>query len=198
MKMKYKRLFPLLALLLGFLGVVACVVVTVVSLSVTSRLSRTNEYMFDAIDKTLVAVRDRALEAERRVQESKITAEDIEQSLRIRTLKKTSERIMSRLDMEKKAEQLVLGLRQADQCLEVSGASIQGLQQALDLGSSLGAPVDAALVAPWLERIDALQSQLKQSTEMIDGILDRMAEITADESREVELIKLLNWPCVPW
>ena len=80
--MRFKPLFPLLALLLGFLGVVACGAGTAVVWSAGSRLSRTNEKVFDQIDESLGNVRDRVLDAQQRVQESKITTEDIQQNLK--------------------------------------------------------------------------------------------------------------------
>lgn len=78
----------------------------------------------------------------------------------------------------------MLGLRQADQWLEVSEASILSIQQILELGSTLGVPVDIELLDPLLELLGSLQSQLKQSTETVDGIRERAANITQGDSRE--------------
>lgn len=181
---KSKRYLPCLALFCGFLGVVVCLAGMVGVWSIGSRLNRTNEKVFDGIDKTLVVVRERVTDAQHQVQDSRITIDDIGQSLKNWTQKETRERLTSRIEVEEKAEQLVLGLRQADQWLEVSGESIYRVQQALELGSSLGAPMDAALVDPLLEAIGARRSQLETSTEMIDGIRERAAEVTAGESRE--------------
>jgi hypothetical protein len=184
MMKRFSQLFPLLALWLGLVGVVACAAATVVVWSTGSRLSQANENVFDSIDKSLAAVRDRVLRAQRRVQESKITTEDIGQSLRNWTRKEASERLASRLEVEEKADQLALGLRQADLWLEMSGASIQSVQQALEIASALGAPVDAKLVDPLLEKLGALRSQLEQSTETVDGIRERMAKAAEGEALE--------------
>ena len=129
MTKRFTRLFPLITLLLGLLGIVVCAAAIVLVWSVGSRLSQTNRNVFDGMDKTLAAIRDRVLGAQRRVQESKITTEDIGQSLRNRTQKEASERIASRLEFEEKAERLALGLQQADLWLEMSGESIQGVQR---------------------------------------------------------------------
>ena len=183
MKTKFK-LFPWLAVLFGVLGIVACVAAIIIVCSMGSRLAQTNENVFDGIDKTLVAMRSRALRAQRRVQESKITTEDIGQSVKNWTGKEASERLASRLEVEAKAERLVIGLQQADLWLETSEESIRGVQQALDVGRSLGAPVDADLVEPLLEQLGALRRQLKQSTEKVDGIRQRITKTTEGEGLE--------------
>jgi hypothetical protein len=127
-------------------------------------------------------VRDGVLRAQLRVQESKISTKDIGQSVRNWTRKEASERLASRLEVEEKAEQLAFGLRQADLWLEMSGTSIQGVQQALEIASSLGAPVDAASVDPLLEKLGALRSRLEQSTETVDGIREHLANAAEGEA----------------
>jgi hypothetical protein len=147
--------------------------------STSSRLSQANENIFARIDKSLAAARDRVLAAQKRVQESKVTMEDIEQSVRNWTRKEAGERLTSRLELEKRAERLAASLRQADTWLELSGASIQGVQQVIEVATSLGARVDTSMVDTLLERLAALQRQLKQSTETIDAIHEQLAK-TAD------------------
>ena len=182
--MRFKRLLSLLALLLGFLGVVACGAGIVVVWSAASRLSRANERLFDQMDESLGSAGDRVLDAQRRVQESKITTEDIQQSLKDWTRKKTGEQLESRLAMGDKTERLSQGLHQADLWLERSGSSFQNVQQALEMGNSLGAPVDPELVSPLIEKLSKLRSQLGQATETVDGIHQRVTEISEGESRE--------------
>jgi hypothetical protein len=182
MKKRFNRLIPLFALLLGVLGVVVCAAAIVVVWSTVSRLSRTNERVFDRIDVSLAAVRDRILGAQKRVQESKITTEDIGNSVRNWTQEKTSERIASRLEVEKKAAQLATDLRQADLWLETSEASILGVQQVFETASSLGAPVDEGVADTLLEKLGLLRGRLKQSTETADAIRENMAKMAAGET----------------
>jgi hypothetical protein len=182
--LRFKPLFPLLALSLGFLGVVACGAGIAVVWSAGSRLCRTNEKVFDQIDESLGNARDRVLDAQRRVQESKITTEDIQQSLKNWTRKKSSEQLESRHAIGDKIETLSQGLHQADVWLELSGTSFQNVRRALDMASSLGAPVDTELVGPLIEKLAKLRSQLGQATETVDGIHERVAEVSDDKSRE--------------
>jgi hypothetical protein len=183
MKKKFK-LLSLLAVFLSLLGVVACAATIIIVWSVGSRLTQANENVFDGIDKTLAAIRGRVLRAQSRVQESKISTEDIEQSVRNWAAKEASERLASRLEIEDRAEQLALGLQQADLWLETSEESMRGVQQAFELGSSLGAPLDVQIVDRLLEQLAALRRRLKQSTQTVDGIRRRLSNTQEAEALE--------------
>ena len=185
--MRFKSIFRLLALLLGFLGVVVCGAGIAVVWAAGAKLSRTNEKVFDQIDESLGNVRDRLLDAQRRVQESKITTEDVQLSLKNWTRKKSSEQLESRLAIGDKTEALSQGLHQADVWLELSGTSFQNVQRALEMGRSLGAPVDTELVDPLIEKLANLRSQLGQATETVDGIHERVADRSEGEPREEKI-----------
>ena len=162
--------------LLGLLGVVACLAAAVVVWFAGSRLGQANEKVFDAIDKSLAVTRDRVLGAQKHVQESKITTDDVRQGLESWVRKEAAEQLVSRLAVEKRAEQLASGLRRADSWLELSGASLQGVQQLLETASSLGVSTDATNVDALLERLESVRSQLEQSSESVGAIRERMAE----------------------
>ena len=179
--MSVKKLFPLVAVALGCIGVIACMAAAVVSWSVGSRLSEVNQATFGSIDEVLGKVRDRILDAQASVRESKLTAEDVEQSLKDFTRKKTTEQLESRLAIEKKTEALSKGLEQAELWLQLSTASIQNVEQAFELGNSLGAPVDPTSLGPLIEKLVNLQSQVSQVSESVDGVQERAAEIAGGE-----------------
>ena len=107
--MSLKTLIPLLASLLGFLCVIACVAAAAIAWSAGSRLSQVNQTAFERIDETLGTVRDLVPDAQRRVQESKATTEDIQQRLKEFTRKKTSEKLETRLAIEKKIGDIIEG-----------------------------------------------------------------------------------------
>jgi hypothetical protein len=113
-----------------------------------------------------------------------MTTEDIQQSLKDFTRKKTSEQLETRLAIEKKTETLSQGLQQADLWLQLSSTSIQSVQEALLLGDSLGAPVDPSSVEPLIGKLANLQNQLTQVTELVDGVHERAAETAKGEPRE--------------
>ena len=52
------------------------------------------------------------------------------------------------------------------------------------MGSSLGAPVDVALVDPLIEKLGTLRQQLKQSIETVDGVRERIAKTAEGEALE--------------
>jgi hypothetical protein len=171
-----KRLLPLTTLSLGGIGVVVCVAGILGVLLVGSRLNRTADNVFTQIDSCFATVRDRFAGIRERVQAAKITSQDIEQGLKDWTKKQANDRLISRLEVEERAEQLASGLQQADQWLEFSESSIQLVQQALEVGKSTGAPVDTDAADRLLEDLASLRIQLTQATESAERIRARTAK----------------------
>jgi len=157
---------------------------------VGARLNQATDRVFDAVDKSLVASRDRVIGAQKRVQESKITADDVGNAVQNWIRAEAPERLASRLKVEEKTERLATGLRQADQWLEVSGESLQGVQKILEIARSLGAPADVAVVDPLMEKLAVVRRQLQQSTETVDAIRARMAEGDTLEERLRQVAQL--------
>jgi chromosome segregation ATPase len=184
-----KRLRHLFSLL-GLLGIVVCASAAVVVSSMGSRLNKASENVFDGVDKSLVAVRDRVFGAQKRVQGSKITTEEIGRSLRNWTREETSERIASRLKVGEKAADLAQRLRQADVWLEMSEASILGVQHSLKIARSLDAPVDAEFVDSLLDKLAMLRRELKESTEKADAIRELMAKTAESEALEERISQI--------
>jgi len=179
-----RRLFNSFALLLGSLGVLLCVAAAVGVLFLGSRLNQATDKVFDGVDRSLVASRDRVLGAQTRVQESKITADDIGHAVENWMRAEATERLTSRLKVEEKTEWLASGLRQVDQGLEVSEESLQAAQQILEIARSLGAPADVSVVDPLLERLGAVRGKVQQSAETVDAIRERMAAAAEGPSLE--------------
>ena len=177
-------------MLIGALGVGVCVAAAVVVWLICSRLSQVNDRAFDRIDTALAASRDRVLDAQKRVQESKITTEDVRQGVENWARREATERLTSRLDLENKIGRLASGLQEADRWLEVSGASLQGVQQAMEVADSLGAPADATRLDLLLEKLGALRSQFKQSIETVDAIRARVDQATEGETLEERISRL--------
>jgi hypothetical protein len=184
------RLFRSFTLLLGSLGVLLCVAAAVGVWFAGARLNQATDKVFDAVDRSLVASRDRVLTAQKRVQESKITAEYVGQAAQNWMRAEVKDRVTARLEIEEKTERLGSGLRQADQWLEVSGESLQGVQKILEIARSLGAPADAAVVDPLLEKLGAVRGQLQRSADTVDAIRARMAEGDTLEERLRQIAQL--------
>jgi len=63
----------------------------------------------------------------------------------------------------------------------MSDASIRSIQQILEMGQSLGAPVDAEVFAPLLEKLSTLREGLEQTTDRVAGISQHAAGIKEGE-----------------
>jgi hypothetical protein len=184
-----KRLLALFSLLFGFLGVVACLAGTYAVCVVGSRLQQTNEVVFALMDRTLLSAQDRVRGVQQRVKDLRITTSEINQRLRDWTKRKTEERLVSQLEIEKRAEKVAGYLQAADSVLETASESIQGIQQLLALGSSLGASVDPASLTDVLEKLQEIRARLQT----IEGTVDQIREFTAgaeDESKVTRLARV--------
>lgn len=191
--MHWNRTSALLAICLGAVGIAVCIVIAIGLWYLASRLTTVNDTAFDAIDKALTAVVDRTLDAGKSVQESKITAESIGETLRNRTLDKAAERLSSRLELEEKSKRLLSGIQQADHGLDVAAASMEVLQNALELGGSLGVPLDGSLVASLTDRIATLRAELQEATDTINGISEGVAELAEGDialERKQQVVQL--------
>jgi hypothetical protein len=189
----FRRLLHLLTAVIGVLGVAICVAAGAVVWLTGARLIQANENVFDRVDTTLAAGRDRVLDVQRRVQESKITTEDVRQGVENWARREGSQRLASRPEVDLAVDRLSQGLRQADAWLELSGASLQTVQQTLDLARTLGASGDGAVVDPLLDRLSASRRQLAESTETVDAVrewVDRAAEGETLEERISRLAQL--------
>jgi len=182
-----KKVFHLSKLLVCVLGVILCVAAGVIVWRVADRVNLANNKVFDVIDTALLTVRERVLDAGRRVQEAKITTDDVRQGVEAWARRELPQRIASRPEIENTVERLALGLQQVDRGLEISGTSVLSVQQALGFARSLDAPVDPALVDPLLEKLNLLRGRVSQSTETIDAIRARLEQIATGESLEERL-----------
>jgi hypothetical protein len=192
--MLFKRVVCLLALAFGFLGVAACMVGVYAAWSLGSRLERTNDKVFAMIDKGFASAQDRISSVQERVKESKITTTEIGQSLRDWGTRRAKEGLVSRLEIESRAEKLAGHLQTADSWLETSAESIRSVQQVLELDHSIGAPVDPASLEEVLENIISLRSTLQQAERTVGGIREFAAnkEGESEESRLSRVTKLLG------
>jgi chromosome segregation ATPase len=162
--------------------------------SLGSRLERANDKVFALIDKGLASAQNRVGSVQERVKESRITSTEIGQSLRDWGTRKAKENILSRVEIESRVEKLAGHLQTADSWLETSAESIRSVQQVLELGSSLGAPLGPASLEEVLENIKSLRSTLQQTERAVDGIRAFMAnkEGESEQNRLSRVTKLLG------
>jgi hypothetical protein len=181
--MLFKRVMALLALAFGFLGVVACLAGIYAAWLLGSRLKQTNERGFALLDRALASAQDRIRGVQQRIGDSKIRTGEIAQSLRDWSAREAKERLVSRLEIENRAEKLAGHLQAAELWLETSTESMRGVQQIMELGNLVGAHVDLASLEEVLEKLTLLGSTLQQTERMVDGIRE-FAAGNADNSQE--------------
>jgi hypothetical protein len=189
---KSHKFFSLLALIFGFLGVVLCMAAILAVSSFTARLHRTNEMVFEKVDATLVAVQTRIESAQEAVETAKINTEEVRQGLNELAREEVGERVASRLQLAERTEKLGRGLEQADAWLEVSDESMRSVQQILEMGRSLGAPLDVEMVDPLMEKIQLLRDRMKNTTEFVDDIHQTVVGLKDDESGQQRTKKALE------
>ncbi len=187
--MQWKRLVALLALAAGIVGIPACIAGAFAAWSLASRLERTNATVFAMIDSGLAAAQDRVRNVQERVKESKITGTEIDQRVRDWGTRKAKEGLVSRLEIEGRAEKLSGYLKTADSWLETSAESIRGVQQVLELGNSIGAQLDPATVQEVLGNIMSLRNTLQETERTADEIREFAAD-KAGESEETRLSRV--------
>src|SRR4051794_9331640 len=127
--MFFKRSAGLTALVLGFLGVAACVAGAYAVALIAARLQDANENVFSAVDRGLGAAEDHLRAAEKRVEESKITLSEIKQKSRDRVAGEAKDRIAEQLGIAAHAEKLSMQLQVADSWLATATESTRGVQQ---------------------------------------------------------------------
>jgi hypothetical protein len=188
-----KRVVSPLAAALGLVGVVACLAGAYAVWRAGARLDRANERVFAVLDTGLASARDRVRGVRDRVRESRITTARITEGLRDRAGQKVTGRLAAQLEIERRAETLAGHLRTADLWLEASADSVRGVQQVLELGNSVGAPVDPAGLEDVVVLLTSLRGKLLQAEQAVDGIREFTAagEGESDESRFARVTKLL-------
>jgi len=184
--MLFKRIGAWLAMLFGFLGVIACMAGIYGVWLFASRIEQAHEKAFAALDKGLASAQTRVRGVQKRVKESRITTAEIKQKLRDWSKGKAKERLVSQLEIESRTEKLAAQLQTADSWLETSTEAIRGVQQILDLGSLLGMPVDAASLEQVLEKLTSLRDRL-QETERTANAIHASTAVKGDGSEESRL-----------
>jgi hypothetical protein len=178
--MLLKRVGALLALLAGFVGVIACMAAFYPVRLIGSRLDQANERVFVMLDKGLASVQDRVRSVQERLRESKKRTGEITLNLRDWSAGKTKERLVLAADIERRTEKLAEHLQTTHQWLGALTESIRGTQHVLELGSLLGASLDPGSLENVLEELTSVQSKLQEIERSINGV----REFTVNLGRE--------------
>jgi hypothetical protein len=186
-----KRGMALLALTAGFLGVVACLAGIYAVWLVESRLDQANERVFVTLDRGLASAQDRVRGVQKRLRESKIRTSEIAKNIRDWSRNEAKDRLLSAVEIERRAENLAGYLQTAEQWLETATESIRAIQNFLELGATVGAPVDAISLEDVLEEVTSIQGKLQETEQWINGVREFTVN-RADESDDNRLVRILK------
>jgi hypothetical protein len=171
-----KRVLSLLALCLGVLGAIACIAAIYFALSVSSRLCRATDRLFEKLESTTVRAQDRVVQIRERLDESKLTSESIQKSLADWAKKAAAERVALRLEVAKKSERLAPALQQAGQWLEVSGSACELVQQGLSIAATSGAVTDSTRIDELIDDIKGVRAKIAEVEDAAAHIREWAAE----------------------
>ncbi|UUO04673.1 hypothetical protein M4951_14885 [Blastopirellula sp. J2-11] len=186
----FQRILSTLFLLAGALGTIGCVLILIAVWTVSMRVTRATDKVFNAADGILADVRERVAKTEDRVQALKITSHEIQANAQTWAKAEAAELAGSRLGVKKKAELLLTELDHAKQWIALTESSVQLLQQAVEASQSLGVSAKTDSVQNLIQEIEAIQEQLRQGIETAKNITHRAAEagegkLTADRSDQI-------------
>jgi len=172
----------IVGILLGCLGIVLCLAALVVLWTASSRLGRAADRVFGALDQSLVAAGERVAQTQDRIQSAKITAADVEKSLRDWTGREAGQRVALQLNLEERTERLADILQQADDWLDVAESSAGVVSEFLSASGFATEPGKTPSVDRLLEELAAVRAQLTDATGAVAHIHERIAAAGEEQS----------------
>jgi hypothetical protein len=186
--MIFRRAIGLVALVFGLVGVGACGAGAYGAWWMQSRLNRANDKVFDAVDRGLAAVQERIPVAKQRVQQAKLTTDEVSAALRVWAAKKAQERVVAKLEIDRRAEKLSGHLQAVDLRLDASTMAVRDVRRLLEVGQDLGASVDPTSTDDVLELLAALRNSLNEAEQTVAEVREFASPDRA--SPEEQLIRL--------
>lgn len=150
---------------------------------VDTRVERANALVFQMIDTSLGAAQGRVVQVQKRTEEWKITTQEIRQRVETWAVQETRQRLATRLNLGEKAEKMSAGLHQAEEMLGISTESVRLARRSLELGKTFGARLEPESLDPLLEKLDTLQSKLREATTIVDQMRKHTAEASEGDAQ---------------
>jgi hypothetical protein len=179
---KRSSLQNVIGISLGGIGIVVCAAALIVVWIVNARLGQFVESVFGKMDQSLVAVRERVAQTQDRLQSAKITADDVEISLREWTRKEAGERVALRLNAMEKTDRVSAILQQAGDWLEIAESSVGLVNDVLSSRDSTNIEIDTRSLEQLINEIVSLKAALAEAIAVVTGIRDRLVAATDEKS----------------
>ena len=148
----------------------------------SSRLGRASDILFGKLDRSLVAVRQRVVQTQDRVQAAKITAGDVEKSLRQWTGREAGQRVALQLNAVERTERLEAILQQAGDWLDIAESSAGLVKEVLTIRDRAGEGALAPSIDQLIEEVASVRAQLAEATQFVANIRERIVAAGEEQS----------------
>ena len=188
------RFFGTFPLLLGFLGVAACLLGAYASWELAKGARTANRQLFDAADHGLDNVESRLVHVRKNVEGMRLSGEEFRQKLNALTQKQARERLSEELELAQKADRLSGMIDLADARLESALDSLGTLQKLLELCRSAGADVNPATIAEISTVIAGVRGEFQQAGEKVQEVRDfgKAIDGESEGSRLARVVRVLT------
>ncbi|MBX3414715.1 MAG: hypothetical protein KF708_18650 [Pirellulales bacterium] len=186
------RVFRLLSVIFGLLGLAGCLAVVVAAWLVGARVNHIAGQAFGAVDETLVAVEQRVAQTRAQVKTLTLTAQGIEQGLKDWAQEQALARVGERFDVERQAERLEAGLDQVDAWLELAESSVQFVDRALEVGNALGMSLPRDTAGSLLDELARLRTQLGEMEKPVERIREGVSGIVDEHTRRQRVEQIVQ------
>ncbi len=159
------------ALIFGYVGLFLCVLGMIFVVVSSRKVDNSNKKIFATLNEILETVEERKNEVRVRFDITVKTVISVKEKLEQWSNDKEEE--VSHEDkiwLDKKLEELLILLSQADQWMELSQSSLQVVNQAIELANSSGASIETTLTKRIFEEVSSVRESLTQLTEEVESI----------------------------
>ena len=184
-----KRIFGVLALVFGIAGVGACLAGAYGVWRLQLRIEKANYSAFDLVDKALTGVQSRVPAVRERVQQAKITADDVGAVVKQWASAGTRDRVVTALEIEPRAAALSGHLQNADARLEASSEGLQGVRDLLELSGLFGEVTRADSAGQAQDVIAHLRFKIHEAGSLVEEVRSVAAGDGPVENRLAQIAK---------
>lgn len=176
----FKRLFGLLVLVLGLVGLIGCIAVLGLASANRARLQHKTTQVFAELDQFLLLVDGRLVQTQKRVNTAKLTTKTIEKTLQGWTTRESRRLLSHRLEVVEKTQYLASALEQADEWLAFSESVVELAKRGLSLGQ------DRQEIAKSIDRLVAdlavLRGQIEEAQKLVADLRERIHEFDDEDA----------------
>ncbi|MEM8671366.1 MAG: hypothetical protein AAGG48_27850 [Planctomycetota bacterium] len=173
-----KRIAALVAIILGFLGAIACLALIVGSLVAGTRLRDATSSTYADVDGLFTQAKSRVRQVQEIADDAMVTTSDVRDSLSDWSKRTTRERLREELDerfaLERRTRDLSDALTKADSFAEMSADSITLAIKVTEIANRAGANVDSEGLELLLQQITRLRGSLSDAVDDVNNVSNEL------------------------